>query len=87
MTKLNRRVLIAGAIVGVVAASTAFTLQSSVAASGKPTIGKWGFRPRRHGPFREAGRRLLPLRQRHLDEDDANPGRSYALGLVQHPGR
>ena len=43
MTKLNRRVLIAGAIVGVVAASTAYTLQSGIAASGKPAIGKWGF--------------------------------------------
>ena len=42
MTKLNRRVLIAGTIAGIAAASIAFTFQSGIAASGKPTIGAWG---------------------------------------------
>ncbi|MBI1213096.1 MAG: hypothetical protein GC190_16655 [Alphaproteobacteria bacterium] len=44
MKNLSRRVLIAGAAVGVAAASIAFALQSSVAApGGKPEIGSWGF--------------------------------------------
>jgi len=43
MTKLSRRVLIAGAAFGVAAASIAFSLDTSFAApTGKPQIGAWG---------------------------------------------
>ncbi len=43
MPKLNRRALMAGAVVTLAAASFAFTLERSAAASGKPAIGTWGF--------------------------------------------
>lgn len=44
MKKLNRRVLIASAAIGVAAASITFAFQSSVAApAGKAQIGTWGF--------------------------------------------
>ena len=43
MPKLNRRALMAGAVVTIAAASFAFTLERGAAAAGKPAIGTWGF--------------------------------------------